>query len=92
VSSPGLDRPLFTENQFQQFYGRRVKVKLSVPVDGRKKFKGVIQSVSDGNIVFDIGTKSSLSKRPTEELATEELEVLTVPFNSIEKANLIPEI
>ena len=100
VSSPGLDRPLFTEDQFQQFSGQQVKVKLSVPVDGRKKFKGVIKSVSDGSIVFEIGTSeigkkvpgAKQSKQAKQESPTEELEVLTVPFNSIDKANLIPQI
>lgn len=47
VSSPGLDRPLFKPAQFQDLAGARVKLTLALPVDGRKRIQGVIES-SDG--------------------------------------------
>lgn len=45
VSSPGLDRPLFTPAQFERFVGSQIKLTLSVPVDGRRRFRGHIRSV-----------------------------------------------
>lgn len=54
VSSPGLDRPLFTIDHFQRFKGQQVKVKLSVPIEGQKKFKGTICSISDNNVVLEV--------------------------------------
>jgi len=42
VSSPGLDRPLFTLEQFGQFAGEVAKVTLYAPQEGRRKFKGTI--------------------------------------------------
>ena len=40
VSSPGLDRPLFTLAQFQQFSGEVAQIFLFAPRDGRRKYKG----------------------------------------------------
>jgi ribosome maturation factor RimP len=50
VSSPGLDRPLFTLEQFQRFTGEQAKLTAFAPVDGRRKFKGRILGASDGNV------------------------------------------
>lgn len=50
VSSPGLDRPLFTIDDYKRFVGQLVKVKLDPSVKGRKKYRGVLTGVS-GNIV-----------------------------------------
>lgn len=76
VSSPGLDRPLFTIEHFKRFKGQQVKVKLTLPIDGQKKFKGTICDISDNNVVVL-------------EVDAQEIEL---PFNTIEKANLVPEI
>lgn len=48
VSSPGLDRPLFTIEQFEQFNGQEVKLTAFAPVEGRRKFKGQILGAADG--------------------------------------------
>ncbi len=50
VSSPGLDRPLFTLDQFQRFSGEEVKLTAFAPVAGRRKFKGRILGASDGTV------------------------------------------
>ncbi|MFQ5671266.1 MAG: ribosome maturation factor RimP [Acidobacteriota bacterium] len=42
VSSPGLDRPLFHENDYRRFAGRRACVKTAQPVEGRRHFTGTI--------------------------------------------------
>jgi ribosome maturation factor RimP len=55
VSSPGLDRPLFTEEHFERFAGRQAKLKLTAPMEGRRKFQGVLQGVKDGNVLIDVG-------------------------------------
>ena len=52
VSSPGMDRPLFKLGDFDRFSGERVKVRLHAPLEGRRKFEGVIQGTRDGNIVL----------------------------------------
>ena len=50
VSSPGIDRPLRTRAHFEEFAGEDVKI-TSEPVDGRKKFSGVLDGM-DGNDVL----------------------------------------
>lgn len=55
VSSPGIDRPLFTPEQFARFIGEQAKLNLRLPVDGRRRFQARIERV-DGNsivLVFD---------------------------------------
>lgn len=53
VSSPGLDRPLFTTEQFARFAGEQAAVTVYAPVDGRRKFKGTILSAGDGQVTID---------------------------------------
>lgn len=50
VSSPGWDRPLFTPAQYKRFVGAEVTVRLTAPLQGRRRFKGSIQAVSDSAV------------------------------------------
>lgn len=50
VSSPGIDRPVRKTEDFQRFTGEPVVLKSAAPVNGRKKFKGVIRGVVDGAV------------------------------------------
>jgi len=50
VSSPGLERPLFNAAQYAAFIGEEVKVQLRMPIQNRRRWKGVISSV-DGEII-----------------------------------------
>lgn len=50
VSSPGFDRLLFTEKQFEEQLGKRVSVRLLIPVEGRKNFTGTLEAVRGGQI------------------------------------------
>ena len=53
VSSPGLDRPLFTLAHFSEFEGQEVKISLFAPQDGRRKFQGLILGVNEGSVSID---------------------------------------
>jgi len=55
VSSPGLDRPLFTLEHFEQFTGHKVKLKLVTPIDGQRKFRGTLQGVENEQVIVNIG-------------------------------------
>ena len=50
VSSPGLDRPLFTLEQFSRFVGQRARVKMRDRKDGRQTFTGRIEAVIDNAV------------------------------------------
>ena len=54
VSSPGLDRPLKREADFQRFAGREVKLRLRVPRAGQRNFVGRIVSIAGGKLVLDV--------------------------------------
>ncbi|GHG73638.1 ribosome maturation factor RimP [Alishewanella longhuensis] len=57
VSSPGMDRPLFTEAQFTQYVGQKIEVKLTVPQEGRRKFKGLLTSFDGDMLVMEVDGK-----------------------------------
>lgn len=73
VSSPGLDRPLFKLADFERFSGRPAKIKMSVGVDGRRNFKGVLKGVTDSHLI---------------EIEVDG-EIYLLPLADIGKANLI---
>ena len=50
VSSPGLDRPLFTARHFERFVGSRVRVRMEMPLEGRRNFTGEIRACRDGAV------------------------------------------
>jgi len=51
VSSPGVDRPLYTPEHFSRFAGERVRVRLDVPVQGRRNITGILKGFSDGKVI-----------------------------------------
>jgi len=62
VSSPGLDRPLFTLEQFARYVGHEVKIRLHAPKEGRRKLKGTLTDVSDDGIRLEVdGAEVSLT-------------------------------
>lgn len=50
VSSPGLERPLRTVEEFRRFLGKKARVKLHEGIDGVKVFEGNIEDLVDGQI------------------------------------------
>jgi ribosome maturation factor RimP len=75
ISSPGLDRPLFKLADYQRFNGQQVKLRLHEMQEGRRKLKGRLEKVDGDEIT----------------LSLEDGEQMTVHFDNIEKANLVPE-
>jgi ribosome maturation factor RimP len=72
VSSPGLDRPLRSADDFRRFVGRRAKLVMREAVDGQRFFKGRLGGVEDGRVVID----------------TEDRRRHLVPIGIITRANL----
>lgn len=52
VSSPGMDRPLFTLDQYARYVGEVIALKTRSPIAGRRKFKGTIQSVENDSVTL----------------------------------------
>jgi len=53
VSSPGLDRPLYTPAQFGRFIGGEAKIEVNLPLNGRRRFQGPILAVDGGTIALE---------------------------------------
>lgn len=53
VSSPGIDRPLTRLKDYARFAGFEAKLESRVSVEGRKRFKGRLQGVEDGDVLID---------------------------------------
>jgi len=77
VSSPGIDRPLFTFEQFKQFVDSKVKLKLFHAVEGKRKITGLIESV-DGD---EINIRDADSDT-----------VFKIQIDDIDKANIITDL
>ena len=58
VSSPGLDRPLFTTDHFVRVVGQEVKVLLKAPIDGRRRLRGKVVSVEGEHISLEAEGKA----------------------------------
>jgi ribosome maturation factor RimP len=77
VSSPGLDRPLWTLADCTRFAGKRVHVRLERKVDGAAKLKGILEDVrGDSLTVLDEDQKRRY----------------TVRFGDVRIARLVPEL
>ena len=73
VSSPGVDRPLTRLKDFDNWAGFEAKLELREPVDGQKRFRGMLDGI-EGNEV---------------RLETKEFGILGFSFDMIDKAKLV---
>ena len=53
VSSPGIDRPLKKDRDFERALGTEVEIKLFKAIDGVKVITGTLAGIEDGDIVLD---------------------------------------
>ncbi|HEJ4389551.1 TPA: ribosome maturation factor RimP [Pseudomonas aeruginosa] len=51
MSSPGMDRPLFTLEQFAKHAGEQVKIRLRSPYEGRRNYQGILRGVEEQDVV-----------------------------------------
>ncbi len=75
VSSPGLDRRLRTAEHFRRFEGHEVKVQLLAPQDGRRRYRGTVESVAADGRSVDVKVDGRM---------------YTLPLAAIETARLVP--
>ncbi len=52
VSSPGIERPLFSLEDFARFAGRATRIRLKEPLEGRRRLSGTIVTASDGLVTI----------------------------------------
>jgi ribosome maturation factor RimP len=76
VSSPGVNRPLVKEADFQRFLGENARVRTRRPIEGQRNFKGRIVDVNEGRVTFE----SAPDKQ------------VVIDAEDIEKSNLIADL
>ncbi len=76
VSSPGIDRPLVSLDDFERYAGHMAKIKLEVPIGGRKKYSGRLKGVHDRAVEIEVGVERADPAR------------IELPFDGIEEAQL----
>lgn len=54
VSSPGLDRPIKSDRDYERNTGREVELKLYAPLKGRKKYEGILRGTSGNCAVIEL--------------------------------------
>ena len=74
VSSPGVDRPLTRLKDFEAYDGFEARIELDRLADNRKRFKGMLAGVEDGNVMIDLDGEE---------------ETTLVPFGWIADAKLV---
>lgn len=52
VSSPGMDRPLFTAEQYERYRGEQIKIRLRAPFEGRRNFTGRLVGIEAEEVVI----------------------------------------
>ena len=57
VSSPGFDRPLRTAEHFRAHAGKRAKLELAAPMDGRRRYTGTLQGCEDEQVAIEVDGK-----------------------------------
>ena len=60
VSSPGLDRPLKREKDFERFAGSLVQLRTYQAIEGQRNFRGVLTGLHDGNVALEVEGKQVL--------------------------------
>ncbi len=54
VSSPGIPRPLFHEEQYKRYLGCELQIKLIKPINGSRKLSGILVNISNNTLVMKI--------------------------------------
>ena len=55
ISSPGLDRVVKKDKDFERFAGKAVKVKIKIAENGQRRFAGVLKGLQDGAVAVQVG-------------------------------------
>jgi ribosome maturation factor RimP len=76
VSSPGVNRPLVKESDFQRFSGKDARIRTRFPIEGQRNFRGRIVGVTEGRLELEVAPDKQIG----------------IALTDIEKANLIGEL
>jgi ribosome maturation factor RimP len=90
VSSPGLDRKLYTAADYERFRGSLVKLQTFAPVAGNRHWQGRLTGMNEGRITLDLSALKQKGRSRKANQSTKN-DAVEIEISNIEKANLIPE-
>jgi ribosome maturation factor RimP len=78
ISSPGIDRPLVRKSDFERYTGHVAKIETSMPIQGRKRFRGVLA-----------GTEGETARIRRNDAAEGEETEIMIPIEEMSEAKLV---
>jgi ribosome maturation factor RimP len=78
VSSPGIDRPLVRRSDFDRYAGHVVKIELAAPIEGRKRFRGVL-----------LGSEGEAARIRRDDVAAGQAAEIVLPIDDMAEAKLV---
>jgi ribosome maturation factor RimP len=78
ISSPGIDRPLVRKSDFDRFAGQLVRIEMEIPIDGRKRFRGLLA-----------GTESEAARLRRDDAGEGEEADVLLPISEMSEAKLV---
>jgi ribosome maturation factor RimP len=78
ISSPGIDRPLVRKSDFERYTGHLAKIETSMPIQGRKRFRGVLA-----------GTEGETARIRRDDAAEGEETEIMIPIEEMSEAKLV---
>jgi ribosome maturation factor RimP len=78
ISSPGMDRPLVRRSDFERYAGNRVRIEMSIAIEGRRRFRGVL-----------VGTEGNAARVRREDAAPGEPADVLLPIEEMTDAKIV---
>ena len=78
ISSPGIDRPLVRKSDFERYAGHLAKIEMEVPIDGRKRFRGLLA-----------GTEGEAARLTRDDTQAGEPADISLPIGDMSEAKLV---
>lgn len=66
VSSPGMERPLTSLEDFKHYAGYKARIDLDRMVEGRKRFRGILAGIDGNNVDIDLDNEDDTAQIPFE--------------------------
>jgi ribosome maturation factor RimP len=91
ISSPGIDRPLVRKSDFDRYAGHMVKIETEIPIDGRKRFRGLLVATEGAAARIRLDHKADTKKddKKSDDTAADDGTEFLLPIEGMSDARLV---
>ena len=91
ISSPGIDRPLVRKSDFDRYAGHMVKIETEIPIDGRKRFRGLLVATEGDAARIRLDHKADTKKddKKSDDTAADDGTEFLLPIEGMSDARLV---